>query len=115
MGIDKRRLGLHAKATETFRMVPDRLWLDKTLQPIDIKLWCCLCFLARERGECSPTDATLAEKMEASQQTVRRCLHRLEAAQFIGRAMDGRTRIISLRPEGDRQPLPEYSLRVSAG
>jgi DNA-binding transcriptional ArsR family regulator len=101
-------------ALESFRMVPDRLWLDKTLQPIDIKLWCCLCFLARGRGECSSTDALLAKKMETSQQTVRRALLRLESANFIERQMDGRTRIIALKPEGDGRPIAEYALRVVA-
>jgi hypothetical protein len=102
-------------ALETFRMVPDRLWLDRTVQPIDIKLWCCLCFLARGRAECNPTDALLAEKMETSQQTVRRALLRLESANFIGRRMDGRTRIVVLKPEGDGRPVAEYALRVAAG
>jgi predicted ArsR family transcriptional regulator len=96
-------------------MVPDRLWLAKAIQPIDIKLWCCLCFLARGQAECSPTDALLAEKMETSQQTVRRALLRLESANFIERQMDGRTRIIALKPEGDGQPIAEYALRVAAG
>src|SRR3954468_8168575 len=71
------------RATESFRMVPDRLWTNAGLQLFDIKLWCCLCFLARDRGWCDPTDDALAAETQASPQTVRRALHRLEQERFV--------------------------------
>jgi hypothetical protein len=106
-------IGKMPRALESFRMVPDRLWTHQDLQLFDIKLWCALQFLARSRGYCEPTDATLAEKTDASQQTVRRSLQRLEAAEFIARTMDGRTRVITLKPEGDGQPVAEFELRIA--
>jgi DNA-binding MarR family transcriptional regulator len=96
-------------------MTPDRMWLDDSLQPVDLKLWLCLCFFARDRDQLTQTDADLASKVKASQQTVRRSLQRLEAAQFIERSMEGRTRIITLKPEGDGKPIAEYALKVMAG
>ncbi len=94
-------------------MTPDRMWLNDRLQPQDLKLWLCLCFFARDRAQCEPTDAALAEKVKASQQTVRRSLQRLEAEQFIDRVMDGRTRVIHLHPEGDGKPIAEFTLRFA--
>ncbi len=96
-------------------MVPDRLWADKRLEPGDVRMWCCLAFLARGRGSCEPTDAILAEKLDVSQQTIRRALLRLERCDYISRERDGQTRIITLKPEGDGQPIAEFTLRVAAG
>jgi hypothetical protein len=101
--------------TETFRMIPDRLWTHPDLQLFDLKLWCVLQFLARGRGCCDPTDAVLAAKSGASQQTVRRSLQRLETAEFVTRTMESRTRVITLKPEGDGQPIEEFVLRLVAG
>ena len=101
------------RATETFRMVPDRLWTNANLQLFDLKLWCCLSFLARERGWCEATDAVLAREAGASPQTVRRALLRLEQEQFIGRTMDGQTRIIRLNPEGSGEPIGAFALKVA--
>jgi CTP-dependent riboflavin kinase len=78
----------------------------------DIKLWCCLCFLARDRGWCDPTDDALAAETQASPQTVRRALHRLEQERFVARGMEGRARIIRLNPEGSGEPVPAYELKV---
>jgi hypothetical protein len=100
------------RATESFRMVPDRLWTNTGLQWFDIKLWCCLCFLARDRGWCDPTDDALAAETQASPQTVRRALHRLEQERFVARGMEGRARIIRLNPEGSGEPVPAYELKV---
>jgi DNA-binding GntR family transcriptional regulator len=46
---------------------------------------------------------------------VRRALQRLESAQFIERQMEGRMRVIRLHPEGDGEPVAEYTLRLTAG
>lgn len=104
-----------ARARETFRMIPDRMWLHPKVKDFDLRLWCGLLFLARDRDYCTPTDLDLASKIKASQQTIRRSLQRLEAAKFVEREMDGRTRIIRLRPEGDGEPVAEYALRLATG
>lgn len=103
------------RCAETFRMVPDRLWLDPRVKPFDIRLWCALAFFARDRGLCMPTDATLAEKLGVSDRTIRRGLRGLEDAGFVRAGMEGRERVIRLTPDGDGQPIEEYQLRVMAG
>lgn len=116
MGIDRRRLPLEggpAHARETFRMIPDRLWLHHEVKDFDLRLWCSLLFLARGRDHCEATDAVLAKKIGCSVQTVQRGLARLEKAEFISREMDGRDRILRLHPEGDGQPLAEFDLRIA--
>lgn len=102
---------------ETFRMVPDRMTFDARLEPGDTRIWCCLLFLARypSKNTLEATDAVIADKLKLSQQTLRRALQRLEKCQYIRRAMDGRTRIITLNPEGDGEPIAEFTLRVVAG
>jgi CTP-dependent riboflavin kinase len=94
-------------------MVPDRLWLHEGIKPFDIRLWCALTFFARDREWCDPTDAVLAEKLSVSVQTVQRGLKNLEAAQFVGREMRGRERFLTLRPEGNGEPIAEYTLRLA--
>lgn len=113
IGQDPGRASPRPPATETFRMVPDRLWTHPDLQPFDLKLWCCLSFLARGRGRCEATDARLARQTGASPQTVRRALLRLERARFIGRTMDGPTRVIRLHPEGSGEPIAAFALKVT--
>lgn len=93
-------------------MVPDRLWASERIQATDVRLWCALSFLARGRGYCEATDATLAAKIRLSEQTVRRSLLRLEECRFIERSRQGEGRIITLRPDGDGEPVPELAFRV---
>lgn len=104
---------LPRRAAESFRMIPDRLWMNRRLQPFDLRLWCALHHLARGRGWCEATDADLAKQTGASEQTVRRGLARLGREQFISRSMDGRSRIIALNPAGNGEPMPAvHRLRV---
>lgn len=101
------------RQSETFRVVPDRLWTHPRLQLFDIKLWCALSLLARGRGQCEATDSTLAGEAGASEQTVRRSLARLEREGFLAREMDGRTRVLTLRPEGSGEPIPAFALKIA--
>src|SRR4051812_14935544 len=80
----------------TFRMVPDKLWLDPRLKPVDIKLWCVLGFTARGREYTDATDSTLAEMMGMSERTIRESFLRLEECRFIRRKRQGEGRIITL-------------------
>jgi predicted transcriptional regulator len=114
MNIGRLSHGLETtqRATETFRMIPDRMWLHHEVKDFDLRLWCSLLFLARGRNHCNPTDSVLAEKLGCSVQTVQRGLLRLERASFIEREMEGRDRTLTLKPEGDAQPMPEFGLRV---
>jgi hypothetical protein len=96
-------------------MVPDRLWSDPRIEPLDVTLWCCLTFLARGRDHCEATDLTLAEKLGTTDRTIRRSLARLETCSFIHRQMVDHQRVITLKPEGDGQPVAEFTLRVMAG
>ncbi|MBV8318852.1 MAG: hypothetical protein JOZ53_28275 [Planctomycetaceae bacterium] len=107
MSIDKT-----SRAVETFRMVPDRLWLDPRLQANDVRLWCALTFAARGRDHTDVTDRGLAAMMKWSPQTVRRSLLRLEDCRFIERARRGEARVITLRPGGDGRAVPGLELRV---
>lgn len=113
IGITARRASAPVRASETFRMVPDRLWTHPDLQPFDLKLWCAMSFLARGRGRTDATDKVIAHQADASPQTVRRGLQRLESAAFISRAMDGRDRIITLNPEGTGEPIAGFTLKVA--
>lgn len=116
MEFGKRAAGMQPfRAAEAFRMVPDRLWLDPRIKPFDIRLWCCLMFLARDRGQCGPTDAMLATKLAVSDRTVRRGLRSLEDASFARCEMLGRERIIHLIPGGDGAAVEDFQLRVMAG
>jgi CTP-dependent riboflavin kinase len=94
-------------------MVPDRLWLHEDIKPFDIRLWCALTFFARDRDWCDPTDAVLADKLGVSIQTVQRGLKNLETAQFVQREMKGRERFLNLHPEGNGEPVAEYTLRLA--
>ena len=97
---------------ETFRMVPDRLWSDGSITPFAVRLWCCLWFLARERGETDATDAVIAEELGVNVRTVQRGIANLEDGQFLSRHLEGRTRILRLKPEGDGKPIEQFSLRL---
>ena len=107
MSIDKT-----PHVVETFRMVPDRLWLDPRLQANDVRLWCALTFTARGRDHTGVSDQGLAAMMGWSPQTVRRSLLRLEECRFIERARQGEGRMITLRPGGDGRAVPKLELRV---
>lgn len=97
---------------ETFRMVPDRLWLDRRLRGSDLKVWCALLFLARGRDYTDATDDAIASQLGISPRTVRDSLYRLERASFIERQRNGENRHTYLRPEGDGEPVPRMALRV---
>ena len=101
------------RALESFRMIPDRLWLHPEVKDFDIRLWCCLWFFARDRGHCFETDAAIAEKMGVSVKTVQRGLLSLERGKFIKREMVGRERRLDLQPEGDGAPIAEFALRLA--
>jgi Mn-dependent DtxR family transcriptional regulator len=94
-------------------MIPDRMWLHPEVKDFDLRLWCGLSFLARDRDYCTPTDAVLAEKLGCSVQTVQRGLTRLDRAGFVRREMDGRDRLLRLKPEGTGEPIAEYTLRIA--
>ncbi len=114
MNIGKTAKGLErSRARESFRMIPDRMWLHPGVRDFDLRLWCGLLFLARDRDYCNPTDVVLADKLGCSVQTVQRGLLRLEKADFIKREMDGRERSLKLKPEGNGQPMAEFSLRIA--
>jgi helix-turn-helix protein len=95
----------------TFRMVPDALWLHPDLQPIDTHVWCALLLCARDRGECSPTNKSLAETLSCSVRTVKYSLARLEAVGFIVIQSRGPHRTIMLRPDGSNITQP-FKLRA---
>ena len=97
---------------ETFRMVPDRLWSNQRITPFAIRLWCCLWFLSRDRGETDATDAQIAEELKVHLRTVQRGMANLEDEQFVSRHLEGRTRILRLKPQGDGQPIEQFSLRL---
>ncbi len=99
-------------ARETFRMVPDRLWIDRRLGGSDLKVWCALCFLCRGRDFTDATDDAIAHQLGLSPRTVRDSLRRLETAGFLSRDRQGEARRITLRPEGDGRPIPELGLKV---
>jgi hypothetical protein len=121
MSIDKTSHGV-----ETFRMVPDRLWLDPRLQANDVRLWCALTFTARGRDRTGVSDQGLAKMMGWSPQTVRRSLLRLEECRFIERARRGEGRMITVLlsvvfdstrrfPLRRHQFRPRLAPRASAG
>lgn len=93
-------------------MVPDRLWMDSRLHAADVRLWCVLSFNARGRDHTEATDAALAELVQLSERSVRDSLSRLQAAGFIDRQGRGRSRTITLHPEGDGTPVRGMALRV---
>lgn len=82
-----------------FSMVPNALFTDRSLEPIDCLVWCHLCLNARGRGFADPTDKSLAEAMGIVDRTVKRSLARLEDAGFIRRERNGPKRIIHLIPD----------------
>lgn len=97
---------------ETFRMVPDRLWTHPSITPFAVRLWCCLWFLSRDRGETDASDATIADELHCTIRTVQRGLTNLEDAMFLTRHQAGRDRLLKLHPEGDGQPIEQFSLRL---
>ncbi len=106
-------IGIHGGSVrETFRMVPDRLWLDRRLTANEVRLWCALLFTARGRDFTDATDVALAEQIGASPQSVRRSLLRLEECRFISRERTGQGRAITLNPAGDGGDVPELGLKV---
>ncbi len=98
-------------------MIPDRMTFDDRLDPGDMRVWACLAFLARfpVRMETTITDQAIGEKLRVSPQTIRRALLRLERAGYIARGREGQTRVITLQPAGDGQPVAEFALRVATG
>jgi hypothetical protein len=96
-------------------MVPDALWRHPDLEPIDIKVWCALMLHARDRAECHPTNAGLAETAGCSVATLKSSLSCLEDAGFIVGESRGPHRTIRLRPEGwENSPRP-FKLKMFAG
>ena len=96
-------------------MVPDALWRHPDLEPIDIKVWCALLLYARDRGECNPTNAGLAETVGCSVRTIAYSLSRLEDAGFIVGESRGPHRTIRLRPEGWEDSPRPFKLKMFAG
>lgn len=93
-------------------MVPDRLWLDDRLQGADVHLWCALNFTARGRETTDASNSALAELVGLSERSVCDSLARLQAAGFIARTGRGRSRSITLHPEGDGSEVAAFGLRV---
>ncbi len=99
----------HIPQAEGFnwRMCPDKLFMHKDLEPIDIKVWLVLMVYARDRGECNPTNKSLADMVGCSVRTIKYSLVRLEDAGFLIGKSRGPHRTITLRPEGwDSTPQP---------
>ncbi len=94
-------------------MIPDRLWLHPAVKDIDLRLWCCLWFHARDRGHCFESDATIADQIRVSIKTVQRSLLNLERMEFIKREKVGRERRVDLRPQGDGKPIEQFALRLA--
>jgi hypothetical protein len=93
----------------TFRMVPDSLWSNPDLEPVDIKVWCALCLHARDRDQISSTNASLAGSSETSLATLKRSLSRLAATGFVRIEGAGSRRVIHLRP-GAIESVPKLRL-----
>lgn len=93
-------------------MVPDRLWSNAKVSPFAVRLWCCLWFLSRERGETDATDQAIADELRVHIRTVQRGLNNLEDEQFLSRHLEGRARILRLKPEGDGRPIEQFALRL---
>lgn len=98
-------------------MIPDRMTFDDRLDPGDMRVWACLAFLARfpTRAETTATDQAIADKLRVSAPTIRRALSRLERAGYITRERDRLSRVITLQPSGDGQPVAEFALRLATG
>ncbi len=110
MGIDPaRRSRSHIPQAEgfTWRMCPDKLFMHADLQAIDIKIWLVLMVYARDRGECNPTNKSLADMVGCSVRTIAYSLSRLEDAGFVIGESRGPHRTITLRPEGWGEMTPE--------
>jgi hypothetical protein len=98
-----------------WRMCPDSLYLHSDLEPIDIKVWLILCLCARDRGQCNPTNASLAETARCSVRTIKYSLSRLEDAGFVVGETRGPYRTIRLRPDGWGEKPRAFNLKAFAG
>jgi hypothetical protein len=94
-----------------FSMVPNTLFMDRSLEPQDCLTWCYLCLNARGRGFADVTDKGLAEAMGVVDRTVRRSLDRLEGSGFIRRERSGPKRTIHLIPD-NRADQQVFRLKV---
>jgi hypothetical protein len=95
----------------TFRMIPDGLWQHPDLELIDLKVWCALSLHARDRGETSSTNASIAKSADTSIPTLKRSLARLVRAGYIRTEGETSRRTIHLVPDAH---AVAYTLRVSA-
>lgn len=94
-----------------FSMVPNTLFMDRSLEPQDCLTWCYLTLNARGRGYSDSTDKQLAEAMGVVDRTVRRSLDRLEEAGFVRRERKGPKRTIHLIPD-NRAEERAFRLKV---
>jgi hypothetical protein len=99
-----------ARGKGTFRMVPDKLWMDGRVEGSDLKVWCALCWLARSRPHVDATDDAIAGAAKIGARTVRRSLSRLEDLGFLERTDGDRGRRIVLRPEGRGAGRPSFGV-----
>src|SRR4051794_28849174 len=68
-----------------FASPPHDLVADLRLTPTDVRVAAALCYWARGKPHCWPSDATIGRRVGRSPGTVQRCLRRLEAAGWIAR------------------------------
>ena len=103
--------GRSVPSSYRFSMVPNALFLDKSLEPQDCLTWCYLTLNARGRGFADATDKQLAESMGVVDRTIRRSLDRLQQAGFIRRERKGPQRTIHLIPD-NRADERAFRLKV---
>lgn len=66
-----------------FSPIPPEVSADPRLESRDVHLLTILLDFARGKGECWPSDSTLAKRIRASVATVQRCMRRLKAAGWL--------------------------------
>src|SRR4051794_32829385 len=103
-------IGRHRQGT--FRMIPDALWQNSALEPVDLKVWCALCLHGRETGQTTSTNAGRVAPAETSLATLKRSLARLTKAGFISVEGETNRRVIHLHPDAH---AAVYTLRMAHG
>lgn len=93
----------------TFRMIPDGLWQHPECEPIDLVVWCALMLHARDTGQTTSTNASLAASAETSLATLKRSLSRLARMGFVAMEGEGTRRVIHIRPDAH---VVTYTLRA---
>lgn len=93
-----------------FRMVPDALWQNKQLLPVDTIVWCALCQIARDRPDVESSNNAIARNAGTSLATLKRSLSRLAELGFVRPEGETSKRVIHLCPDAIE---PAYTLRIA--